>query len=137
MSEENKTVWTVILILIAGACWAAYHIYKHLFIPWRNRRAIIYSNERTDRREMAFVNRRLSGYLSRQTSSSTLTQPDSTNNVGVINQGIPESCLEGPQGGFGTNVEGLDQPPTYMYVTHNQSEFLHDPPTYEEATKQG
>ena len=129
MSDRNKTMWTVILIIIAGVCWLFYQLYKHVFLPWKNRRLQTNQNARMERSVVDSSNRRLSGYLSNHTSSYSLSQLGADNGN---EEGETTACLQGRPT---TEAEEFDQPPTYSYVTHNQSEFLHDPPTYEEATR--
>ena len=133
MADRSKTIWTVILIIVAGVCWVLYQIYKHLYLPWRHRHVLANQNAMIERSEIEFSNRRLSAYLSNHTLSYSLSQLDVENRNA---ESVTTACLQGSNGRPSTNVEECDEPPTYSYVTHNQSEFLHDPPTYEEATRE-
>jgi len=127
MADESSTIWSVILIVVAGVCWLLYQVYKHLFLPWRNRHAQANLNAGMDRRGVSLENRRLSEYISNQTSFGALSQFNTEFSSSTsVAEGQDRSCTE---------AEGYDQPPTYSYVTHNQSEFFHDPPTYEEAKR--
>ena len=132
MVDKTKTMWTIILIFLAGVCWVLYQIYKRLFLPWRRQQVIASVSARMDRRDTDLANRRLSGYLSNHTSSDVLSSPETSQIDGAMDNGVSNWARD--QDSIDSEEEP-DRPPTYSYVTHNENEFLHDPPTYEEAMR--
>lgn len=137
MVDRNKTMWTIIFILLTGICWLLYQFYKRIFLPWRHRQALANLNARMDVADSEFANRRLSGYLSNHTSSDVLSSPEpveASTADNVAGYGLSSSSWDGEPDSLSPSGES-DRPPTYYDVTHNQDHYLSDPPTYAEATQ--
>lgn len=136
MVDRDKTVWTVVLILIAVIIWMVYQCYKRFYLPWKHQQGLVNLNQRMDTHESELATLRLNGYISDVTSSEELSSPESIrlNDIDeMYGQRVAEMFY---REGTDSEQAETDRPPSYMDVTRTRNVFLSEPPSYEEATKQ-